>query len=223
MEDMSQSDSETQRDVQQELEWDRRVTVGVGVRVNHGVVTLVGKTDTYAKKVAARDAAHRVAGVVDVVDELEVEVRGRSFRNDAEIAQAVRQALIWDACVPDEKIASSVSGGWVTLEGEVDHACQLEDAVRVVERLNGVRGVTNRICVRPAPIEASRIRASIQAALDRQADWEAKRLEIQVSEGVVRIDGRVRSWSEKSAVERVALHAPGVRRVQNHIVVDPGG
>jgi osmotically-inducible protein OsmY len=42
------------------------------VEVNDGVVTLTGSESIYAQKIAAPEAAHRVAGVLDVANEIEV-------------------------------------------------------------------------------------------------------------------------------------------------------
>ena len=61
------TDQEVQQDVFREFRWDSRVDqTEVGVEVDEGIVTLTGTVDSYAKKLAAREAAHRVIGVLDV-------------------------------------------------------------------------------------------------------------------------------------------------------------
>jgi osmotically-inducible protein OsmY len=214
------NDAEIERDVSRELEWDPRVDSSeIIVKVKHGVVTLLGAVDSHAKRLAACHAAHSVMGVNDVADELQVKPAIRS-RTDVEVAKAVRHALEWDVYVPDSQIQSTVSDGWVTLEGEVDHGYQREDAARAVERLIGVRGVTNKIVFKPARVDPGKIRTSIEDALTRQTEREAKRIQISVAEGVVTLTGTVRSWVEKNAIQRVALYSPGVRRVENHLIID---
>ncbi|MCX5649779.1 MAG: BON domain-containing protein, partial [Planctomycetota bacterium] len=90
------SDSQIKTDVLNELKWDSRVDeTDVGVQVKEGIITLVGSVDVYAKKIAAREAAHRVHGVLDVVDELQVKVAGVGGATDTDIARAVRDALEW--------------------------------------------------------------------------------------------------------------------------------
>lgn len=215
------TDVDIQRNVLKELQWDPRINrADVGVQVKHGVVALVGVIDSYAKKEAACEAAHRVPGVLDVANDLEVRIPALGMKSDADIARAVRHALVWDVFVPDEQIKSTIMNGWVTLEGQVDHAFQREDAKHVVERLNGVSGVTNRLTVKASPVDAAKIRSSIAGALKRQTEREADRIEIHVDGGVVTLAGTVRSWSEKKAVERTASFAPGVSAVQNKLVVD---
>lgn len=55
------TDEEIQRDVLDELKWDSRVLPNeVGVSVHNGIVTLAGWVDSYMKKIAAEEAAHRV-------------------------------------------------------------------------------------------------------------------------------------------------------------------
>jgi osmotically-inducible protein OsmY len=216
------SDSQIKTDVLNELKWDTRIKeTDLGVQVRDGIVTLVGTVDVYAKKLAARDAAHRVHGVLDVVDELQVKVPSVGARGDSELARAVRDTLQWDAFVPDEKIISTVSMGVVTLEGLVQTWAQRADAERVVRGLTGVRGVVNMISVQAKPVDAERIKLEIEDALERQAEREARRIGVSVKDGVVTLTGRIRSWAEKNAVDRVVGFAPGVRRVDDRLIVDP--
>lgn len=216
------SDSQIKTDVLNELKWDSRVDeTDVGVQVKEGIVTLVGSVDVYAKKIAAREAAHRVHGVLDVVDELQVKVAGVGGATDTDIARAVRDALEWDAFVPDEKITSTVSLGIVTLEGVVPTWSQRADAERVVRGLSGVRGVINQITVMAKAVDSSRIKADIEDALERQAEREARRIGVSVKDGVVMLTGRVRSWVEKDTIDRVVGFASGVRRVDDRLIVDP--
>ncbi len=216
------SDSQIKSDVLNELRWDSRVDeTDIGVQVKEGVVTLTGSVGVYAKKIAAREAAHRVHGVLDVVDELQVKVPGVGARTDTDIARAVRDALEWDAFVPDEKITSTVSLGIVTLEGAVQTWSQRADAERVVRGLAGVRGVINQIAVAAKAVDTTRLKSDIEEALERQAEREARRIGISIKDGVVMLTGRVRSWVEKDTIDRVVGFAPGVRRVDDRLVVDP--
>jgi len=215
------SDSEIMKKVQQELEWNPRVdALGISTRVKDGVVTLAGSVESYAKKIAALDAVHRLAGVLDIADEMIVQP-GTRAKKDNEIAQAVRAALVWDVFVPDEQIRSTVSDGWVSLEGVVDRWQQRDDAGRCVERLSGVRGVTNRIEVKPPSVDAARIRTAIEGALARRAEREAKRISVTVKDAIVTLDGTVDSWAEKNSLGQLANYSPGVRLVVNRIHVDP--
>lgn len=218
---LTKTDSRIQREVLDELKWDSRVDeTEVGVQVKEGVVTLVGTVDAYAKKEAAQEAAHRVAGVHDVANDIEVKINGSFNRSDTQIAAAVRMALEWDALVPDDKIYSTVMKGWVTLTGAVNQWSEREGAARVACRLQGVTGVTNSIAINPARVDPARVRHEIEQALDRQAHREAKHLDITVNDGIVHLGGTVRTWAEKQAVLGAAGFAPGVRGVDDRITIE---
>lgn len=216
------SDSEIKTEVSRELKWDSRVGLAkLAVDVSDGVVTLTGIVTSYPKKLASQEAAHRVAGVLDVANDIEVKPAGLFTRTDGDIARAVRHVLEWDALVPDELIQSTVSDGWVTIEGEVGFWHEREEAERAVLRLEGVIGVINKILVTPKQVDPEELREEIEYALQRRADREAERLRIEVNEGAVDLFGRVHSWQEKRAVLGSISHAPGVSAVHDHLRVDP--
>jgi osmotically-inducible protein OsmY len=216
------SDEEIQIEALFQLDWDSRLKQSeIGVTVKKGVVTLTGTVDSYAKKLAAQKAAHRVPGVLDVANNIQVKVTGTLRRTDSEIARAVRLALEWDVLVPSDQIHSTVANGLVTLEGEVDYYSERADAERAIAHLPGVRGVTNKIEVCATPIEPERVKSLIEDVLERRADREANRIRVSVDEGDVRLTGAVKSWDEKKAIIGAVGHAPGVKMIHDHLFIDP--
>lgn len=133
------SDAEIQLGVIRELRWDPLVDqTDIGIEVDFGVVTLTGtgqlrcttgrpRGSPSSRRCARRRQQH--PGRSPAIDE----------RNDTDIALAVRRALDWDVYVVGDRIQSTVSNGWVTLDGEVDFLSEREDAERAVHRLAGVR------------------------------------------------------------------------------------
>jgi len=217
----TKTDSQIQQDVLRELKWDPRVDeTEVGVQVKKGIVTLTGTVTSYAKRHAAAEAAHRVSNVLDVANDLQVRIPGIGRKTDAEIADAARRAMLWDVFVPDDRIRTTVSDGWITLEGEVDRWTQREDAERAIRNLAAVAGVVNRITVQAPRADTEEIRSAIEGALERQAEREGRRIAVDVRDGAVTLTGAVRSWGERNAVEQAAGYAPGVRKVESRLVVD---
>jgi osmotically-inducible protein OsmY len=213
------TDEEIQRDVIAELKWDAQVQPNeIGVCVKDGVVILSGWVDSFLKKWAAAEAAHRVPGVKAVAND--TEVRLPSDRTNADIAAAAIRAPEWDAGIPSsDKIEVTVSKGWVTLKGEVEWQYQKEDAERVVRRLSGVKGVTNLIVVKPRTT-ASELKKKIEEALVRNAQIDASRISVEVQGTKAILKGTVRSWAEKEEAERVAWLAPGITSVENRITLE---
>ena len=134
----TRTDAQIQQDVLAELKWEPRLAPNeVGVIVKDGIVTLTGWVDSYTKRWAAEDAAHRVKGVKAVANDIEVRLSTADEKTDQDIAKAVVRALEWDAFVPIEKLDVTVSKGWVTLRGEVEWQYQKQDAERVTRRMTG--------------------------------------------------------------------------------------
>src|SRR2546426_5344521 len=215
----TRTDVDIQADVLDELKWDTRVRPNeIGVAVKDGIVTLTGWVDSYLKKIAAEDAVHRVPGVKAVANDIEVRLPSSAERTDADLAAAALNALKWDAAIPTGALDVTVSKGWVTLKGEVEYTFQKREAERAVQRLSGVRGVSNLIVVKPH-ISPTDLKQQIERALVRNAETDAQHITVGVQGSKVILHGTVRSYAEKQAAASAAWAAPGVSEVENHIVV----
>ena len=167
----------------------------IGVAVHDGVVTLTGWLDSYTKKWAAEQAAHRVRGVVAVANDIEVKLPTAATRTDPEIAEAAVRALKWDALLSLQNLEVSVSKGWVTLRGTVEWQFQRREAERAVRALSGVVGVTNLITVKPiAKPTPEELKSSVEHALVRSAQTDAQRITVEVKGDKVILKGTVRAW-----------------------------
>lgn len=218
----TKTDAQVQDEVLRELKSDTRVrATDIGVTVKAGVVTLAGTVENWARRLAALDAAHRVAGVLDVVNDLHVEPTGSHARSDADLARAVRAALAWDVFVPDEQITSTVTEGRVTLEGTVDHWAQRQDAERVVRTMTGVRALTNLLVVKAREVTPGEVRDAINDALQRQARRESQHVDARVESGRVTLSGVVSSWAERRAVLDAIGATHGVREVVDRLRIEP--
>jgi osmotically-inducible protein OsmY len=215
------SDGEIERDVKEELKWNPDLdSTDIGVSVSKGVVTLTGFVKSYFDRLEAETVAKRVAGVVGVANDIEVRLPNFDERPDPEIARDAVSALRTQLPLSSEHIKVIVKNGGVTLEGEVEWQYQKQAAENAVRRIKGVKNVINTIHLKPK-VEPAQIKTKIVDALRRNAEVDANRIQVETHGGEVILKGTVRSWIEREEAERVAWSAPGVKKVEDRIVIAP--
>jgi osmotically-inducible protein OsmY len=214
------SDMQLQSDVLDELKWDPAVNAAqIRVEVKDGLVTLAGCVECFAEKWAAEYAAKRVSGVKALAVEIRVEPTRFRELTDADIARAAENALKWHAHVPQNRIKVRVKKGRITLEGEVEKQFEREIALQVVLHLAGVTGVNNQIVLKPK-VEPTEVKVKIEAAFQRSAIVDARRITVEAEGGKVILTGTVRTWEEYQNAERAAWAAPGVREIRNLLKIE---
>jgi osmotically-inducible protein OsmY len=204
------SDAEIREGITGDLHRDPQVPdpEAIGVAVKDGAVTLTGAVPTYAEGLAAVRAASQVHGVKAVADELRVRLAGEP-RDDSGIARAIAPVLEWNTQTPEGR----VQAGWVVLDGGVGHEYQRHEVERMVQHIRGVRGVTNNIAV-ASPASPDRVVTEIEEAFRCAAEVDARHVRVEMSDHTAELYGHVHSLSEAAA-------APGVGRVESHLVVSP--
>ena len=212
------TNSELQREVEQELEWDPSVTLAsVGVSTNDHTVTLSGTVHSYASHMAAVRAAKRVKGVHAIADDIVLEPIGTSGRTDHDIAENAEHAMKWSVSVPDT-VRAPVRDGLLTLDGSVEWNFQRRAAERAVEYIAGVRHVSNNIQLKHVT-SAPDIHERIAEAMRRSDEMDARNVHVTSSGGHVTLTGSVSSWAQRERAKHTAWSAPGVTRVTDDLVI----
>lgn len=211
--------AELKTDVVDELMFEPSIhEASIGVAVEDGVVTLSGHAKSYAEKLAAEEAAKRVDGVQAVANELKVELWPGFQHDDTDVAHAAAHALRWNTWLPADAVTASVSDGWVTLEGSVPWQYQKQEAMLAIQRLQGVKGVTNRIEVEPR-VPATEVERKIQSAFQRAASLDARQVHVETAGSRAFLRGKVRSFAESQDAERAVWSVPGVTSVRNELEI----
>jgi len=209
-------DKALKKQVQDELEWDPTFDANdIGIAVENGIVRLTGYVATYAQKFDVEAAVKRVNGVRGYVEDLQIRPFAQPF-SDESIAMRVANVIDWDTTVPKGAVKAKVEKGYVTLTGKLTWQFEKTAAENVVRNLQGVRGVTNLIEVKPR-IQPADVKKRIEDALSRQAATDAGRIRVTVDGDKVRLDGKVRAWFERELAETAAWSAPGVASVEDKV------
>jgi osmotically-inducible protein OsmY len=220
--DLMSGDMQLKQHVEDELSWEPSVdTAAIGVAVKDAIVTLSGHVASFGEKRAAEQVVMRIRGVRALVNEIEVKFLADSGRTDEDIAHAAVSVLNWNSAIPENSVKIKVAHGWITLEGAVDWNYQRLAAERLTQDLMGVKGVTNLLTLKTAPVRAD-VKQRIESALKRNAELDARDIQVTIQGNRVILSGATPSIAERLAAECAAWRGAGVNVVENSIVVKPG-
>jgi osmotically-inducible protein OsmY len=216
------TNEDLQKDVQNAIKWESLLNESeIGVNVKEGVITLTGVVDNYSKKIEAENAAKKVTGVKAVVENIEIAFGSSYNKSDTEIANEILHAWKWNWQVPNDNIHLKIENGWVIIDGEVEWNYQKEAAKKSIVNLSGIKGITNNVHVKLGTCDSVE-KTGIKHALDINLSIDNGDIQVEVSGNNVRLNGMVYSLYQKDEAERIAWNAPGVRSVNNEILIGHG-
>jgi osmotically-inducible protein OsmY len=187
-----------------------------------GQLILTGTVDNLQAKTAAARNAGNTAGVRRVRNLLKV--RPPDARDDADIAQSVREWLSWDPYVKTDDLTVSVQNGKVFLRGDVRTRFEKERAEELAGRARGAVDVANHLKARQPPA-TQKSDAELREAIRQEIRWspyvDLDQVAVKVQDGRVTLAGTVDSWRESHLAEKNAYEA-GARRIQNFLDFEYG-
>ena len=91
------TDEKLRQQVIEELRWDSALKADqVLVQVSDGIVTLTGNVASHAERWHAEQAVAHVAGVVDLINQIDVVLPSSHVRTDSDLVAAAVAALQWN-------------------------------------------------------------------------------------------------------------------------------
>jgi osmotically-inducible protein OsmY len=207
--------------VNEELLWDPRVDpVEIAAEADYnGHVTLRGTVGSFRQKHEARRAAERVVGVTKVKNDLRIQILDVDRQVDSAVRGAVLQVLMLDSLVPST-IDAKVKDGFVTLTGSASWQFERDEAEMVAMNVIGVTGLEDEVYLTGELPDAYDITDSIKKAFKRSAKLDARDISVATKGRTVTVSGVVSSWSEHDAAIDTAWAAPGVNKVEDHVLVE---
>lgn len=224
------NDMELQAEVREIIKWDVLVDDAfILVDVKNAKVTLTGTVGSAAEKRQAYSDAW-VTGVASVDDsKLEVKpwARDKGMRKqpsvekaDQEIEKAVRDTITYDPRVSLAQVRVTVAKGTVTLTGTVDNLYAKRAAERDAWNTVGVSSVLNRVRVEVVSPTDSELARRIRRILSWDVYVAPFDVNVQVTDGIAHLTGKVASDFEKARADDLAASTFGIKRVQNNIKVE---
>lgn len=141
--------------------------------------------------------------------------------SDKQLETRVRRFILRDSRLSGQSIDVAVTGGVVTLRGNVQSFRRGAAAVEIAASIYGVAGVVDELHIEPpGRVADEQIAEHVRRALAARADVTAPTIVVTVKNGVVALSGKVGNHWERLLAEDTALGTKGVTKVNNVLLVD---
>jgi osmotically-inducible protein OsmY len=146
------------------------------------------------------------------------------MKTDTNLQTDVEKELKWWPSVNSAHIGVAAENGIVTLSGQVDHYAEKANAASAAIGVYGVKGIANEIVVEPRGTSKRTDQDIAEAALNT-LKWNTEvpddKVTVVVTDGWVKLAGKVDWQFERSAAARSVDYLVGVKGVTNSITVKP--
>ena len=197
----------------------------------NGVVTLTGTVADGSHKLLAQHTAAGLPGVTRVDNQLKIEAEAPLTNSDKWLILNVKTALMFHRNVSVTATEVLADAGVVTLRGEAASAAQKELTTEYATDVDGVKSVRNEMTVAGQPADPDRtlmekiddasITAQIKMSLLAHRSTHMPKTEITTLDGEVTVKGTAKNAAELSLVTKLVSDTHGVKRVVNHMIVQP--
>lgn len=148
------------------------------------------------------------------------------FMDDSGITAKAKAALVDDDAIKSTDISVKTHQGVVTLSGFVTSQEQAEKAVAVVQKIEGVKSVSDKLHVRDSKSSSVKgyagdaaTTSEIKAKLLADDIVPSRNVKVETTDGVVQLSGHVANQAQSDRAESIAKAIEGVKSVKNDLTV----
>jgi hyperosmotically inducible protein len=179
-----------------------------------GVVTLQGVVSNFVDRERAEQLCRQIPGVQSINNKLTTPV---SSEGSARLVASIKQRFLEDTLLRGQELTVIAQQGRIVLGGEADGWYPKFHAERIARQAPGVSFVRNDISVQ-APSDES-LRTVVRDKLERDARFESMLVHVEVEQHFVTLSGYVDSPLQRDLAKWNVESVPGVRGVDNRLVV----
>lgn len=144
------------------------------------------------------------------------------MKTNRQLQNDVLEAIRWEPLLKQSEIAVEADNGIITLSGVVDSYIKKSQAGDTAKKISGVKAVVEKIEVEfDNNDEKSDAAIAIEVlnALKANKDIAFDRVQIEVEDGHVTMDGKVEWNYQKQAAQQLASAIGGIKVLTNHIEI----
>ena len=148
------------------------------------------------------------------------------YMDDSGITAKAKAALVDDDAIKSTDISVKTHSGFVTLSGFVTSQDQAEKAVAVVQKIEGVKSVSDKLHVRDSKASSMKgyagdaaTTSEIKAKLLADDIVPSRNVKVETTDGVVQLSGQVANQAQSDRAESIAKAIEGVKSDNNYLTV----
>ncbi|ORM66304.1 molecular chaperone OsmY [Pantoea rodasii] len=148
------------------------------------------------------------------------------FMDDSGITAKAKAALVDDEAIKSTDISVKTHQGVVTLSGFVASQDQAEKAVALVQKVEGVKSVSDKLHVKDSKQASLKgyagdtaTTSEIKAKLLADDIVPSRNVKVETTDGVVQLSGEVANQAQSDRAEKIAKAIEGVKSVKNDLKV----
>lgn len=148
------------------------------------------------------------------------------YMDDSGITAKAKAALVDDDAIKSTDISVKTHQGVVTLSGFVTSQDQAEKAVAVVQKIEGVKSVSDKLHVKDSKSQSMKgyagdaaTTSEIKAKLLADDIVPSRNVKVETTDGVVQLSGQVADQAQSDRAESIAKAIEGVKSVKNDLTV----